>query len=393
MDYLYSRNIIKQNKLIPRKISKKIINFINFDNSEFEKQKDLKMSKYISYDKLCKIRKHFQKFKKGKNKNLLRNYYIYQYIQKKNPKVPLNFDERENKLNIPEINGLKISLSSLLVNGFTSDKKNNLQFKSYFYTSLKKLFYNAEFKKPKQNTIDSFYNLILQKKRKKEKLIIITPCCPDYSNIRKKNRYEFTFNNIEDGHGLVAERLKDSIFDIQFFLKNIKIEFEHYITVGDFEAFSIKNQKRLSLREDEYLSKVLNNQKKINRIFNDKNYKTKNSFCQLFGNKDIWIRQIKKYNKLFNENECSYIKNRITNFQTILDSRINLYKKWYGDLDRKTYEKILISQAAEYASMSYLINRKYKDAIILGADHYRMSQFFKLGSDKIVFYLKKNYIT
>ena len=29
----------------------------------------------------------------------------------------------------------------------------------------------------------------------------------------KKNRYEFTFNNIEDGHGLVAERLKDSIFD------------------------------------------------------------------------------------------------------------------------------------------------------------------------------------
>ena len=81
MDYLYSRNIIEKNKLIPRKISKKIINFINFDESNFEKQKDLKMSKYISYDKLCEIRKNFQKFKKGKIKNTLRNYYIYEYIQ------------------------------------------------------------------------------------------------------------------------------------------------------------------------------------------------------------------------------------------------------------------------------------------------------------------------
>ena len=72
MDYLYSRNIIEKNKLIPRKISKKIINFINFDESNFEKQKDLKMSKYISYDKLCEIRKNFQKFKKGKIKNTLK---------------------------------------------------------------------------------------------------------------------------------------------------------------------------------------------------------------------------------------------------------------------------------------------------------------------------------
>ena len=43
--------------------------------------------------------------------------------------------------------------------------------------------------------------------------------------------------------------------------------------------------------------------------------------------------------------------------------------------------------------MGYLIKKKYNNSIIIGADHYKMSQFYKLGSDIPVFYLKKNYIT
>ena len=43
--------------------------------------------------------------------------------------------------------------------------------------------------------------------------------------------------------------------------------------------------------------------------------------------------------------------------------------------------------------MGYLIEKKYKNAIVIGADHYRMSEFYKLGSNIPVFYLKKNYIT
>ena len=393
MDYLYSRNIIEKNKLIPRKISKKIINFINFDESNFEKQKDLKMSKYISYDKLCEIRKNFQKFKKGKIKNTLRNYYIYEYIKKNNPDLLLNFDENKNKLNIPEVNGIRISLSSLLVNGLISQNENNFQYKSFFYTSLKKLFVEAGFKKPKQNYVDRFYNLILQKKRTGEKLIVVTPCCPDYSNVKKNNKYEFTFNSIEDGQGLVAKRLFENIEDIKIFFKNIKIDYDHYIVIGDFEAFSFKNQKRLKLSENQYLFKVLQNQKVINTIFKDNHIKSNKSFCQIFGNKSTWIKHVKKYKILFNENNSKFIKDKIENFDRILDSRISLYKKWYGDLNRKKYEKILIGQAAEYASMGYLIKKKFKDAIILGADHYRMSEFYQLGSDRIVFYLKKNYIT
>ena len=63
MNYIHGREVIEKNNLIPRKISKKIINFINFDKN-FLSQKDLKISKYITYDQLCIIRKKFQSFKK-----------------------------------------------------------------------------------------------------------------------------------------------------------------------------------------------------------------------------------------------------------------------------------------------------------------------------------------
>ena len=63
MDYIHGKSTIENNNLIPRKISKKIINFINFDN-DYLSQKDLKISKYISYDQLCYLRKNFKFLKK-----------------------------------------------------------------------------------------------------------------------------------------------------------------------------------------------------------------------------------------------------------------------------------------------------------------------------------------
>ena len=48
MDYIHGKLTIENNNLIPRKISKKIINFINFDYN-YLSQKDLKISRYISY--------------------------------------------------------------------------------------------------------------------------------------------------------------------------------------------------------------------------------------------------------------------------------------------------------------------------------------------------------
>ena len=53
------------------------------------------------------------------------------------------------------------------------------------------------------------------------------------------------------------------------------------------------------------------------------------------------------------------------------------------------YKKIFIDQAAEYSSMGFLIKKKYKNSIILGADHFKMSQFYRIDTNIPVFYLSK----
>ena len=79
-------------------------------------------------------------------------------------------------------------------------------------------------------------------------------------------------------------------------------------------------------------------------------------------------------------------------FENILNSRVSLYKKWYGELNIKEFRKILYSQASEYAAMGDLIKKKFDNCLIIGADHHKMSNFYKFNK-VVVFYLKKNYIT
>ena len=114
MDYIHGRSVIEKNNLIPRKISKKIINFINFEKN-YLSQKDLRISKYIPYDKLWELRKKFQNFKKKDNSNKPRNFKIYEFINRINPGNNIAYDQKNEKLILPEFNGIKLSLSSLLL--------------------------------------------------------------------------------------------------------------------------------------------------------------------------------------------------------------------------------------------------------------------------------------
>ena len=66
--------------------------------------------------------------------------------------------------------------------------------------------------------------------------------------------------------------------------------------------------------------------------------------------------------------------------------------------EQKQYLDILIEQASEYATMGSLVKSKFKNVMILGADHHRMADFYNLENDDAkpnlpVIYLKKNYIT
>lgn len=394
MDYIHSKEIIRKNNLIPRKISKKIINFINFENEKFENQKDFSLSKFITFENLVTLRKKFQKFKKNKTNLKPRNLLIYEFIKKFDSKLEFNYNEKNLSPIMPELNGLRLSLSYILLSNLNLIKNSKLIDESYIFNSFKKLIKICDFQTPSLKEQNEFLKFIVEIRKKNKNIYIITPCCPDYSKKKVGDKFEFTFETIEDGIGLVAERLALGCEDMYNFFDKLKVKYRHIISVGDFEAYSPSNQKRLNYSESKYLDKIIFNQKKINEYFiNNKKIIKDKTFGDHFASKNEWLKKkseilnkIKKKNylqKIFSQKEIN----------EILSSRIPLYKRWYGNLSIEGYRNILFDQASEYAAMGYFIKKKYTNSIVIGADHHVMSKFYKLENDINVFYLRKNYIT
>ena len=392
MDYIYGREIIEKNNLIPRKISKKIINFINFDKN-FLSQKDLKISKYITYDQLCDLRKKFQSFKKKNTVKKPRNFKIYEFINNVNQENKIGYNEKNQKLILPEFNGIKLSLSTILLNNYNLTYDKETTDKIRFLVDFNKLTKECNFKKTSSKDAENLLKLIKDVKKHNNTLYIVTPCCPDYSKERVGNRYSFTFNSIEDGIGLVAERLNENIKDIHNFFKSYKVKFKHIIAIGDFEAYSRKNLDKLNLTKKVFLQKTKKNQNKIKKNFTDKNCLTNKMFSEIFGAENVWNKNIKKFSTMIKKNQLGFSELNEKKIKDISNSRVPLYKKWYGNCTSEKYKEILFSQGAEYGAMGYLIKKKYKNSIIIGADHHKMSPFYLIGTQIPVFYLKKNYIT
>jgi len=116
-------------------------------------------------------------------------------------------------------------------------------------------------------------------------------------------------------------------------------------------------------------------------------------FTEYFGGKSIWVKTYKmihrSISKYFAKNKNEY---RI--IVDIIKSRKKLYFNWYKTRNFEILKKIVIKQGAEYATMAYLLQKKFGSVIILGADHHKMSFFYQFGSKNIsTLYIKKKYAT
>ena len=59
---------------------------------------------------------------------------------------------------------------------------------------------------------------------------------------------------------------------------------------------------------------------------------------------------------------------------------------------QKVINEIILKQGAEYTTMGDFVSKKYENSLIIGADHFRMSDFYKINSPSLpVLYLKNNY--
>ena len=67
-----------------------------------------------------------------------------------------------------------------------------------------------------------------------------------------------------------------------------------------------------------------------------------------------------------------------------------LYSSWFPNLNRQSYNKLVVKQGAEYTSMGDLFLKKFKNPLVLGLDHPKMKNFYKINSK--IDYLRKTKI-
>ena len=114
-------------------------------------------------------------------------------------------------------------------------------------------------------------------------------------------------------------------------------------------------------------------------------------FTDLCGGLDGWIKINNKNIKKLKKKKFTH---SILTHKTIMKialSRKELYQRWFKNFDEKKIEETIYSQGAEYASMGEIIKKKFKNPLVIGADHSRMGVFYKLSSNFPVIYIENKY--
>ena len=385
MEAIKARKTIKDNKLINKKKSKEIINFI--------KNKKKKLSFKINkneLNKIEKIRKEYNSTKRRTKSIVPRNLIFYEIIKKRYKdfswsKINKHYDIKFDTKNLNQ----RVTLASLLLEKVTKNiepksiknKKNIL---------IKKFLESDIFVKINLENKKLFFELI-NSLNKYDELVIVSPVCPDYSAIKKApGIYEFTFKKLNSGIGVITEKLLENLDKIHSFFKSIDVQFKHVVAIGDFEALSKDILRNLNINEEKFISKLRISQKKLLKATKFKIEVP--LFTEIDGGLVNWKKIYKhNYSKLKKNN---YGKSKINKkiISEIAQSRLKLYEKWFKNITKKRLNEIILKQGAEYTSMGDMVTSKYKNSLIIGADHFRMSDFYKVNSPTLpVLYLKNNY--
>lgn len=390
-----ARKIITDNNLIPQKISKKIINYINGKKNILE----IEIFNYVKKKEIIKLRKKFIRIKKKLKKCEPRNLPIYLIIREKNKnfdweKINEHFDINFNTDDL----GLRVSLSSILFNRTRSnksfiEKKYNYKFKKNMPTKvqnqIKKLFDEANIIYPDSLNFDLFIKFF-EKALKEKKANIVSPICPDYSvKYVAPDIYQFTFEKVNSNIGVIGQKILKNLNTIHDFFIKYKIKVNHIIAIGDFECLSPKILDKVQCSKKQFINKLKKSQMKFK---NSTKLKVK---TPLFS--DL-CSGLKNWEKINNKNFIKLKKNKFgksrLNPQKILeiaDSRKELYKRWFNDFKINEIKDIIYRQGSEYASMGEIIKKKFKNPLVIGADHHKMSEFYKVTSKFPIIYVKNQY--
>ena len=374
-----------KNIIVESEVSKIVLKSI-YENTKID-YTNLKITHLKS--KILKLKKDYENKKNNFQNSLNYKYEIFWNIveEKYNKKInliPRKQKEKSKNYNIiysdfANILGFLPSLLTLLI--FDNEIKSLIKYENLF----KSLQISGDF-----NHISFKQKIAFLQSMQKGKLSIITALCPDYEHVHiGMGLYKYTFNRLNDGLGLIGKRLAKIIKEIHKVLRNFNVSFTHYAYYGDFEAYSKTNCNRVGCSEKEFIKKLFISSKKMKKKIPEIEHV--DLLVNSLSTKKNWLENCKKNKKkiyqLMNENR--FFKKKI---YEILSSRMELYKSWYPNLNKKKYMDLVVSQGAEYATMGDLFYKKIENSVVFGLDHPKMAIFYNLNVKFPVLYGKPKYL-
>jgi hypothetical protein len=374
-----------KNIIVESEVSKEVLKSI-LENTKID-YTNLKIT-YLK-SKILKLKKDYVNKKKIYQNSLNYKYEIFWNIVEEKYNKKINLIPRKQKKKSKNYNIIYSDFANIL--GFLPSLLTLLIFDKEINSLIKydNLFKNLQISGDFDH-ISFKQKIAFIQSMQKGKLSIITALCPDYEHVHiGMGLYKYTFNRLNDGLGLIGKRLVKIIKEIHKVLRNFDVSFNHYAYYGDFEAYSKPICNRVGSTEKEFIKKLFISSKKMKKKLPE--IKHVDLLVNSLSTKKNWLEYCKINKKKIYQlmSKDKFFKKTI---YEILSSRMELYKSWYPNLDKKKYIDLLVSQGAEYATMGDLYCKKIENPVVLGLDHPKMAIFYNINVKIPVLYGKPKYL-
>ena len=328
-----------------------------------------------------------------------RNFIFYQLIKEIIPDFSWSINKNRVILKGPRIKNLRPSLLSLLLNKINIEEDVLLNRKyrcvekmlPQVVKVLSKLMEKIEVIFPDEQGMESILKWV-QIGLQGEPLTIFSPVCPDYSvepTDIPNCPFRHTFNELGSGIGLIAQRILAAFPLVLDTLQSVGLKPKVVVGLGDFEAYSETNLKRLNLTMPVFLERLTKSKEAFEQAC---------SFpcdiamiTELFGGYDPWLQSFNEFTNRLNQGDFGSSALTEKKLLKIVEKRKNLYDRCYGKQSLLDHLPQLLNQGAEYAALGAAIFARFKNCLVLGADNDAMGSFYSVSHPIPALYLKRFY--
>lgn len=332
-----------------------------------------------------------------------KNFIFYEMIKSKIPSFSwtISKDKFSNKnqvvFNAPKVNGKEVSLFTLLSNDFFINELDQNLLNEYLpsevINDLIILLDEMDTILPDTKILKEIAKWIALGLAGQE-LTVFSLTCPDYSFEKIDNgtiSYRYTFKSLGNAIGPIGRRVISISEKISIFFEKYNIKHQRVIAMADYEILSKSTRTIVQLTYDQFMEKLNSSLKSMCNEVGESTHCL--MFTELCNGFEEWVKLLTKNRNAFMKHEFGSLLITEKLLAKILQDRKSVYDRWFGYKDIATeHMNNLLAQAAEYATVGEVLAGKYKNLLIVGADHPTLSLFYSIKRSIPTIYLKRYYV-